>query len=123
MRRLAVLVIASALTACALAPAATARPTAVGVGEREWRVALYRPAVPVGLVRFNVRNFGEDGHDLAVRNRKGRLRGRMPEIRPGTTGSLTVRLRRPGRFVVFCSLTGHEELGMKAVLRAKKRRR
>ena len=103
--------------------AAGGRPTAVGVGEREWRVALYRSAVPVGLVKFNVRNFGEDGHDLAVRNRKGRLRGRMPELRPGTRGSLTVRLRRPGRFVVFCSLAGHEELGMRAVLRAKKRRR
>jgi hypothetical protein len=122
VRRLFALVIAGALTACGLAPAATARPTAVGVGEREWRVALYRPSVPVGLVRFNVRNFGEDRHDLAVRNRRGRPRGRMPEIRPGTTGSLTVRLRRPGRFVVFCSLTNHEELGMRAVLRARKRR-
>jgi hypothetical protein len=118
------LVIAAALLApAAAAPAAGTRPTAVGVGEREWRVALYRSTVPVGLVRFNVRNFGEDGHDLAVRNRKGRVRGQMPEIRPGARGSLTVRLRRPGRFVVFCSLAGHEALGMRAVLRAQKRRR
>ena len=51
------------------ADAGEPRPTAVGVGEREWRVALYRSRVPVGRVRFNVRNFGEDGHDLAVRNR------------------------------------------------------
>ena len=50
--------------ALAAPAAAAARPTAVGVGEREWRIALYRPWVPAGLVKFNVRNFGEDGHDL-----------------------------------------------------------
>ena len=113
--------VALAVLAC-LPASAAARPTAVGVGEREWRVALYRSQVPVGPVRFNVRNFGEDDHDLAVRNRYGDVRGRTPEIDPGTNARLTVRLRRPGRFVVFCSLAGHEELGMRAVLRVKRRR-
>ena len=59
MRR--ALVLAAALAAVAAPSAAAARPTAVGVGEREWRIALYRPWVPVGLVKFNVKNFGEDG--------------------------------------------------------------
>ena len=100
-----------------------APPTAVGVGEREWRIALYRSRVPTGRVRFNVRNFGEDGHDLAVRNRRGRVLGHLPELRPDETASLTVRLRRPGRYVVFCALEGHEAKGMRATLRVKKRRR
>jgi plastocyanin len=78
--------------------------------------------VPVGRVRFNVHNFGEDGHDLAVRNRRGTLLGALPEIEPDGNGRLTVRLRRPGRFTVFCTLEGHEGLGMRAVLRAKRRR-
>jgi hypothetical protein len=34
-----------------------------------------------------------------------------------------VRLRRPGRYVVFCSLAGHEQLGMRARLRAVERPR
>jgi hypothetical protein len=102
--------------------AAALAATPVGVGEREWRVTLYRNRVPTGPVKLNVRNFGEDGHDLAVRNRHGRVLGTMPELRPGQTDSLTVRLRRPGRFVVFCSLEGHEELGMRARLTAVKRR-
>ena len=129
MRRHRAALLASALLACLPLAAADAadrrpsRPTAVGVGEREWRVSLYRSRVPVGSVRFNVRNFGEDGHDLAVRNRFGRVRGTLPEIEPQSTGSLLVRLRRPGRFVVFCSLAGHEELGMRAVLRVVRRRR
>jgi hypothetical protein len=104
-----------------VAPAAApARPTAVGVGEREWRIALYRPWVPAGLVKFNVRNFGEDGHDFVVRNRRGVVRARLPEIRAGETASVTARLRRPGRFTVYCSLPGHLELGMRAVLRVRR---
>ena len=101
---------------------ALAAPTQVGVGEREWRVSLYRDTVPVGAVRLNVRNFGEDGHDLAVRNRAGRVLGSLAELRPGETGTLSVRLRRPGRYVVFCSLEGHEAKGMRARLRAVERR-
>jgi plastocyanin len=113
-----------ALTGLAAASQAEAgRGTSVvGVGEREWRIALYRSSVPAGRVRFNVRNFGEDGHDLAVRNRNGTLLGHLPELRPGATGRLTVRLRRPGRYTMFCALEGHEALGMRAVLRVRKRR-
>jgi hypothetical protein len=95
------------------------RPTAVGVGEREWRIALYRSRVPTGRVRLNIHNFGEDGHDLAVRTRTGTVLGAVPEIRPGATATLTLRLRRPGRYRVFCSLSDHEARGMHALLRVR----
>jgi plastocyanin len=95
--------------------------TAVGVGEREWRISLYRSKVPTGRVKFNVRNFGEDGHDLAVRTADGRLLGLLPELKSGRSGTLTLRLRKPGRYRLFCSLEGHEAKGMHAVLRVKKR--
>jgi hypothetical protein len=85
MRR--TLVLAAAFAAVAAPSAAAARPTAVGVGEREWRIALYRPWVPVGLVKFNVKNLGEDGDDLVVRNRRGVVRARLPEIEPGATAA------------------------------------
>ncbi len=100
----------------ALAGASAPRGTAVGVGEREWRVSLYRTKVPTGFVRLNTHNYGEDGHDLAVRNSSGRVLGHLPEIRPGRTDTLRVRLRRPGRYVVFCTLEGHEARGMRARL-------
>jgi hypothetical protein len=101
-----------------LVATALAAATPVGVGEREWRVSLYRSEVPVGPVRLNVHNFGEDGHDLAVRTSHGRLLGSLPELRPGQNATLRVRLRKPGRYVVFCSLEGHEAKGMRARLRA-----
>jgi hypothetical protein len=102
-------------------PVAAHPPTAVGVGEREWRISLYRGKVPTGRVKLNVRNFGEDGHDLAIRASSGRVLGSIPELRPGRSGTLTVRLREPGRYLVFCSLAGHEAKGMHAVLRVKRR--
>ena len=97
-------------------------PTPVGVGEREWRIALYRTHVPVGVVHLNARNFGEDGHDLSVRTAGGKVLKTLPELKPGSTGTLRVRLRKPGRYVVFCSLADHEARGMRAVLRVKRRR-
>ena len=100
--------------------AAAARPTAVGVGEREWRIALYRPWVPAGLVKFNVKNFGEDGHDFVVRNARGVTRARLPELGAGETASVTARLMRRGRYTVYCSLPGHLQLGMRAVLRVRR---
>ncbi|MET0811207.1 MAG: hypothetical protein ABWY65_08855 [Thermoleophilaceae bacterium] len=122
MRRALALLVVIAAAPAAVAAAPHRKPTAVGVGEREWRVALYRSEVPVGRVRFNVRNFGEDGHDLAVRNRAGKVLGRLAELRPDATGSLTVRLRRAGRYTVFCTLEGHEQLGMRATLKVRRRR-
>ena len=102
-------------------PVAAQRATAVGLGEREWRITLYRGTVPTGRVAFNVRNFGEDGHDLAVRTASGRVLGALGEISPGDTARLSVRLRKPGRYRLFCSLAGHEAKGMRALLRVKRR--
>jgi FtsP/CotA-like multicopper oxidase with cupredoxin domain len=102
--------------------AALLAPTPVGVGEREWRISLYRSHVPAGVMHLNVRNFGEDGHDLSIRTRAGKVLKSLPELKPGATGTLRVRLRKPGRYVVFCSLAGHEARGMHALLRVRARR-
>jgi hypothetical protein len=42
--------------------------------------------------------------------------GVMPEVEPAGNSRLNVRVRRPGRYTVFCSLEGHEALGMCAIL-------
>ncbi len=121
MRRATLLIgLALAVAAPTIALGATSRPTAVGVSEREWRLSLYRTRVPAGVLRLNVHNYGEDGHDLAVRNRAGRVVGALRELRPGANGTLRVRLGR-GHYRVFCSLEGHEAKGMHAVLRVKRR--
>jgi hypothetical protein len=124
MRRgLTLAVVALAVAAPAAALGSSRGPTSVGVGEREWRVALYRTRVPTGVVRLNVHNYGEDGHDLALRNRDGRVLAAVPEVSPGASDTLRVRVRRPGRYVVFCSLEGHEANGMRTRLTVVKRKR
>ncbi len=119
MRRaflLPLLGLVAASPALAGATAGASRTTSVGVSEREWRVSLYRTRVPTGVVRLNAHNYGEDTHDLAIRNASGRVLGTLPKLRPDHTDTLRVRVRRPGRYVVFCTLEGHEAMGMRARL-------
>jgi plastocyanin len=112
----------------ALLAAAAAAGTPVGVAEREFSLALYRTSVPPGVVRLNVRNFGEDPHDVAVR---GPLPSRRTlaiseEILPSHGATVRVRLRKAGRYEVLCTLGGHARLGMRQTLtvrRPKPRRR
>jgi hypothetical protein len=115
-------VIEAALAAMAMAGAPPPRPPAVGVGLLEWEVSVYRRSVPAGPVRLNVTNLGEDGHDLVVRTARGRVVKRLPELRAGARTTSRVTLRTPGRYVLFCSLAEHEELGMRTDLRVTRRR-
>jgi plastocyanin len=100
-----------------LARAAAARAaTAIGVGEREFAIAVYRPRVHAGRFAFSVRNLGEDGHDLAVR-RAGHTYGTLPTVKPGATGTLRLTLTHPGRYTLICTIADHAARGMHATLR------
>jgi hypothetical protein len=90
--------------------------TAVGVAAREFRLAAYRTSVPRGPVRFNLINYGEDGHDLVVRTRGGREVARLPEVRAGQRATLSARLA-PGTYRLVCDITDHERRGMRTTIR------
>lgn len=108
--------VASVVVAATAAPASLARETAVGVGLREFRVAPYRDRVRPGVVKLNVTNLGEDVHDLVLRTRRGRVLARTAELRPGERATVRVRLRRPGSYVLACTIAEHERRGMRARL-------
>lgn len=101
-------------------PAAEAPVVAVGVALREWRVTVYRPAVRPGRIKLVLRNLGEDDHDLRVLGPRGYRSAVSPEIKPGESGVLRVRLRRQGRYRLICTLKGHAKLGMQATLRVRR---
>lgn len=109
--------LAAVLSTVALPASGSARrdapSTAVGVGAREYRLGVYRTSVPRGLVRFNLANYGEDRHDLVVRDRDGRQLARSQEVRSGGRATLGVRLA-PGRYRLVCDLADHERRGMRA---------
>jgi len=119
-RRTASLLVGAVLVTVLLAAVAEARrhvpPTAVGVSAREYRFAAYRTSAPSGLVRFNLVNYGEDGHDLVVETRDGRELGRTGEVRSGRRTTLTLRLA-PGTYRLICDLADHEVRGMRTTFR------
>jgi plastocyanin len=106
--------IATGGAAAAHALQAHTASTAVGVGEREWRVYPYRTKVKPGTVRFNINNLGEDVHNLQVRGPHGYRSKVSPDIRSGNTYTLVAHLRRTGRYTLICTKPGHAKKGMKA---------
>jgi hypothetical protein len=105
-------------------PGAPGTPTAppslpdyVGVTATEWRLALSRPLVGAGLVTVELRNKGEDPHDLVVQPEGGGTPlYDFPETDPGGYPAAGIELAA-GRYTLFCSLAGHAEAGMTATLR------
>jgi plastocyanin len=126
-RALAALLAAAAPIAAAGATATAgeldSRPTSVGVAEREFRISPYRRTVPTGNLKFNVRNFGEDVHDLVVISPKGRTLGTTGEIRAGNQGLLRLKLKSPGIYRLVCTQGDHAARGMKSRIVVRSTRR
>ena len=122
-RALPLLICAAVLAPAALAagPSATAPSggTAVGVAQREFYMTAYRRTVVPGLVRFNVRNFGEDTHNLVVRGPRGYLK-LGPDVRAGDSATLRAKLRREGTYQLLCTRADHLRRGMKTKLLVRK---
>ena len=97
--------------------------TAVGVSEREFRISPYRRTVPPGVVRFNVRNFGEDVHDLVVISPKGKKLGTTGEIRSGEQSILRLKLNGQGTYRLVCTQADHGARGMKSRITVRRRTR
>lgn len=126
MRRLLFVALLVAMLAVPAAAAFAIRPetqpTAVGIAEREFHITPYRRSVPVGLVKLNIRNYGEDVHNLVIRG-PGKFAAIGPDVDSGTGTSWTVRLRRPGTYSLLCTRANHLKLGMKSKLKVVKKKR
>jgi hypothetical protein len=93
-------------------------PRFVSVAAREWSLTLSRPLVGAGSVTIELRNLGEDPHNLVVSPDDGShtpLAG-WDETGPGGLRRQSVELSA-GRYLLFCSLEGHEAAGMSVRLR------
>lgn len=92
-------------------PALPPPPAPMLVHADEFRLNGSRRAGPSGLWRIQLRNNGEDDHDLRIRRLDARLLASSPIVHPGTLGVVRVRLA-PGRYILYCSLADHEARGM-----------
>jgi hypothetical protein len=98
-------------------------PSRLLVAGIEYRLQLSRGTVRRGPALIQFVNRGEDPHDLRIR-RIGASAARtvsVPEIRPGGLVQLDTHLAS-GRYRLWCSLPGHEQRGMHAVLSVRRAR-
>jgi len=94
-------------------------PARVQVVAREFAFALSRQTIKRGLAIIELRNMGEDAHDLVLERRDGtRVLVRWPVAQPGATIEREVRLR-PGVYRFACTVANHRALGMQALLRVR----
>jgi plastocyanin len=66
-------------------------------------------------VALAVTNEGPTPHNLTIRDDAGQILGATPDLSEGDAATLSVDLA-PGAYVLFCSLGGHESLGMRGTL-------
>ena len=97
-------------------------PTALGrflgIDAREFSFTLSRPVVASGTVTFELRNRGEDPHNLVVSPEGTHDRLAAFDDVEAETGRAQKRFDLPpGRYYLWCSLEFHEAAGMNATLR------
>jgi plastocyanin len=90
-------------------------PARVQVVAQEFSFALSRQSIKAGWATIELRNAGQDAHDLRMRRVGGARVYAWPVTRAGGVRDETFRLL-PGRYVLYCSVANHRALGMSATL-------
>ena len=109
-----------ALLACGgtIAGGASPSPPASPSGQRvqvaltDFQITPAHISVHQGAVVFQVTNRGKTPHNLTLRTPAGSIAGRTPDLAPGRSAALPLDLAA-GTYTSFCSLPGHESLGMR----------
>ena len=71
-----------------------------------------------GKITLCAVNQGETSHDLGVRDADKKTLGKTMTLAPGAQDRFTVELSA-ATYDIYCSLAGHESLGMKGTLAVK----
>ena len=99
-----------ATAALAIPTIGAGAPQTVRVSEVDGRISLAtKPRA--GLVKFVVRNRGDEAHDFWVRG--GGKRWQTSVLIPGRAATLTARLKKGVRYSFWCGVSDHAEDGMR----------
>jgi hypothetical protein len=93
-------------------------PARVQVVAREFRLSLSRTVIRRGPAVIELRNLGEDAHDLRLRRVGGTRVSVWPVAQPGQTIDKALTLV-PGTYRLTCGVANHARLGMVATLRVR----
>jgi len=99
--------------------AAPPPPARVQVVAREFSFVLSRQSIRAGAAIIELRNAGQDAHDLRMRRVGGTHVYSWPVTQPGGVTDEQVTLR-PGRYLMYCSVANHRALGMTATFVVRK---
>ena len=107
----------------ASAPPALAHGTevderATGQASPFYSINAYQRTLAAGTIHFNVYNYDQDPHTLAIDDANGQPVGDTVAVPSGHTGTpvtLTVSLP-PGTYVLFCTLPQHAAEGMQTTI-------
>ena len=94
------------------APSAATQATAVIV--KDFTLDPLDVAV-AGTVSLAVTNAGPTVHNVAIRDDAGAVLGTTADLKSGASETLTVEIPA-GSYILFCTLPGHESLGIKGTL-------
>ncbi len=111
--------LASGEPAAVQAPA----PDRVQVRGSEFDLVLSKQKLRPGKVIIQFLNDGEDPHDLQIMRTGDDSQFGFGMVGPTAYENLETGLKKKSSYVLWCSLPGHREAGMEALLRTKKRRR
>jgi hypothetical protein len=87
----------------------------VQVVAQEFRYALSRQTIKAGWAVIELRNAGEDVHDLRMRRVGGKRLYTWPATESGSVVDRAFKLL-PGRYRLYCGVANHRSLGMQATL-------
>jgi plastocyanin len=90
-------------------------PARVQVVAREFSFVLSRQSIKAGWATIELRNAGQDAHDLRMRRVGGARVYAWPVTQAGAVVDETLKLL-PGRYLLYCSIADHRALGMSATL-------
>jgi len=101
-------------TATPAAPAATADASA-SIQVLDFKLNPSTLTVTGTTLALAVTNAGPTVHNVTVRNASGTVLFGSQDLRQGQSETVTHAIA-PGTYVLFCSLPGHESLGIKGTL-------
>lgn len=94
-------------------------PARVQVVAQEFRYSLSRQVIKAGWAVIELRNMGEDVHDLRMQRVGGKRVYTWPLAQSGDTVDREFKLL-PGVYRITCNVANHSALGMVATLRVRK---
>jgi plastocyanin len=92
-------------------------PSRLLVTADEWSLALSRTKITPGDSIVELYNRGEDAHDVRIKRAGRAAFVPIPETGSEDSNRIQTRFKAGKRYVLWCSLDGHRELGMEAELR------